>query len=400
MKPWLRHWLVWCAAGIAPLVGPSVQAGFTLTDLGPIAPGQSGSATGINAQGMASGSVFGAGRSVAVSTGGGGGFQAIDMSGLPGVTSSSGAAIDGHGDVTGTFFDSIDGKYHAFETSNGKAVDYGTFAGAKFQGANSWGVASSATGEMVGTARLVDGTEVAFRSTSPGTLTAISLPGGSQFGQAGGINGAGTAVGTYLTGAGVYKVFVDKEGAPATDLLSQYSTRGFGLNSYAAAINDRGDVAGYGDFNGQTHAFIAGADGKFTDIGVTGGFSSSISAGINNLGQVVGQLGGGGGSSHALIYDPTAGLFDLNTLLTPSDQAIWTLTSATGINDNDQIVGQGLVNGQLHGFLLTLTPGSTLFAPAVTVPAPPSAWMAIGGLAIVGGWARVRRGRTAGRGTA
>ncbi len=208
------------------------------------------------------------------------GFHAINTSGLAGATSSSAAAINGSGDVTGSYYDSIDNQTHAFKTMGNQSIDLGTFTSGRFRGASTAGVAINTSGEVLGNAALSDGEKVVFRSSGPGQIAQITLPGGSLSGQAAGLNSAGTAVGSYLNGrSGFTRVFIAAEGLPATDLLSQFSTRGFGLNSYASAINDRGDVTGYGDFNGQSHAFFASANGTFTDIGVAGGFSSSISIG-------------------------------------------------------------------------------------------------------------------------
>jgi probable HAF family extracellular repeat protein len=41
----------------------------------------------------------------------------------------------------------------------------------------------------------------------------------------------------------------------------------------------------------------------------------------------------------------------LNALIPPKSG--WVLTSVTGINNRGQIVGQGLRNGETHGFMLT-----------------------------------------------
>ena len=85
---------------------------------------------------------------------------------------------------------------------------------------------------------------------------------------------------------------------------------------------------------------------------------TSSAADINESNQVVGtsrlvtQL--------TSLYDPAqyhaflwenARMNDLNTLI-PVDSG-WILTTATAINDQGDIVGSGLVNGQVHGFLLT-----------------------------------------------
>jgi len=401
MPTWVRRSIGWCWPAVVLVLVAVEQsdAGFTVTDLGAFGTGQFSGATGIDAAGAASGTASVGGLGVAVESMPGGHFQIISPLGSPGASSSANA-INATGDVVGSFFDAADHHSHAFRTVNGLAIDLGTFSDAHYQGADSRGVAINASGEVLGSARLRDGSNVAFRTGGGGQFAPIALPGGSLVGQGAGLNDSGTAVGSYLNAQGISRVFVAAEGASGTDLLSRYATSGFGLNSYASAINNRGDVTGYGDFNGQSHAFFASAGGQFVDIGVTSGFSSSVSIGMNSQGQVVGEMDNHGSNSRAMLWDQTAGLFDLNTLLSPADQ-VWTLTVATGINDKDQISGQGYINGQLHGFLLTPIPGESLFSIAgATVPAPPSVWMAMAGLLIAGGWFKIRRGRTAAQGTA
>ena len=385
--------------GLACTLGAPAEAGFTITDLGPLGLGQSGGATGINAQGGTAGIITSSGTTSAAQADPGGGFRLINTAGLPGVTSSSSAAINSGGAVTGSFYDGITKQSHAFLSLGGQAVDIGAALGGKLQGANSWGVAINSSGVVLGNAQTNDGSKFVFRSGG-GAAAPISLPGGSLVGQAGGLNNSGTAVGSYITSLGVSRVFIDQAGKPATDLLTSYSVRGFGLNTYGSAINDRGDVVGSGDFNGQSHAFFASSQGKFADLGVLNGFNSSVAIAINSQGQVVGAMSNNGSNSRAFLWDQTAGLFDLNSLLGPTVSGDWTLTSATGINDSDQIAGQGYFDGQLHGFVLTPAPGSPLFAPSLSVPTPPSASLALGCLVLVGGWLRIKRGRTAAPATA
>ncbi len=384
----------WCWL-VVLIASERADAGFTVTDLGAVAPNQPSVATAINEQGATSGSAtLSDGSTVAVESPVGGVFRTINTGVLAGSTSSSAVAINGTGDVAGAFFDASDKHYHAFRTASGMAIDLGSFSGPKFGGADSRGVAINASGEVLGSARLKDGSYVAFRVSSGGVFSTIGLPGGSAVGQASGLNDKGAAVGSYLNAQGISRVFLAGEGGSAIDLLAHFNTPGFGLNSYGSAINNRGDVAGFGDFNGQSHAFVVSAGGTFTDIGVSNGFSSSVSIGINGQGQVVGKMDDYGSNSRAFLWDSKAGLFDINTLLAPGDRN-WTLTTATGINDSDQISGQGYFNGRLHGFLLTPTDGTPLFSPGATVPAPPSVWMASAGLLMVGGWWRFKRGRTA-----
>ena len=64
-----------------------------------------------------------------------------------------------------------------------------------------------------------------------------------------------------------------------------------GTNSYAIAINDRGQVVGYsGTDRGMTgHAFLY-SDGAMTDLGTLGGAVGSWASAINDRGQVVGYV--------------------------------------------------------------------------------------------------------------
>ena len=400
MRSRIERPTLWCVIGLILVFGQVATAGFAVVDLGPVVAGRSGGATGINASGAASGFTTGSsGASQAVSTDGSSAFQAVDTSRLPGAASSVANAINSSGDLAGTFYSASDKTFHAFKTTAGQAIDLGTFTSGSFRGADTFGVGISGSGEVVGTARLGGGTQVVFRSSIPGQVSTILLPGNSSVGQAAGVNESGTIVGTYLNAQGVARVFT-AIGNQAIDLLAQYPTQGFGLNSSGGAINNQGSVVGSGDFGGQSHAFIAATDQttgvkSLIDIGVIGGFGSSRAVGINDNNQVVGSLDNQGKSSHAFLWDQSFGLLDLNSLLAPADQKVWTLTSASGINNSGQIVGQGLFNGQSHGFLLNPIPGTFPFLTPGLAPAPPSLWMALGAMSMVGIWLRFKPERTA-----
>ena len=51
------------------------------------------------------------------------------------------------------------------------------------------------------------------------------------------------------------------------------------------------------------------------------------------------------------LWSQAKGMHDLNTLI--SSKSGWVLNTATDINVWGQIVGQGELNGQRHGYLLT-----------------------------------------------
>ena len=152
---------------------------------------------------------------------------------------------------------------------------------------------------------------------------------------------------------------------------------------YAAAINNQNMVVGATGNNSTTdeyaHAYLYDySTGSFQDLGTLNGGLTSSAADINELNQVV-------GTSWLVtrltsLYDPTqyraviwdnGQIVDLNTLI-PSDSG-WLLTSATAINDNGDIVGSGLKDGQVHGFLLSGDQSSVPVPP----PAPNAAPVAL-----------------------
>jgi probable HAF family extracellular repeat protein len=124
--------------------------------------------------------------------------------------------------------------------------------------------------------------------------------------------------------------------------------------SMASDINDRSQIVGWSNstadcFNAFTpHALLWTNAGAMHDLGTLPGATTSVAHRINFFGQVIGSSDG-----VPFIWTLQSGMRDLNKLINPSSG--WVLGTATGINFWGQIVGQGLLNGQPHGFLLTPT---------------------------------------------
>ena len=166
-----------------------------------------------------------------------------------------------------------------------------------------------------------------------------------------GINSSGQVVGFEDVSNGTPHAFVSS-GGTVTDL----GTLG-GATSVANGINDSGIIVGQADISGgSTHAFIHTGTGSLSagdDLGVLTGFDDSYGYSINSLGAAVGDLYASGSMTYNAFLYQGGMLFNLNTLV--SNGTGWTLENAFGINDAGQIVGDGLINGETHAFLLTPT---------------------------------------------
>jgi probable HAF family extracellular repeat protein len=109
-----------------------------------------------------------------------------------------------------------------------------------------------------------------------------------------------------------------------------------------AAINQHGDAAGFSNTAGgsagglHSHAVLWPREGGVVDLKTVDDDVISLAFGINDLGQVVGQSIGAGGSRAFLWQD--GAIVDLNTL-TATDSPF--LIYANDINDRGEIAGQG-----------------------------------------------------------
>lgn len=177
------------------------------------------------------------------------------------------------------------------------------------------------------------------------------------------VNTAGTAVGyaeTYNSGntyLGTRAVRWDASGTAATELDNLGTTVSGSTNCYAYAINTVGAAIGYAEkYNSGgtslgTRAVRWDASGTVvTELGNLGtysfGITGSAAYAINADGTAVGYAakynsGNTFLGNRAVAWESDGVAIDLNTLLSPADAALWTLTEARGISDTGWITGIG-----------------------------------------------------------
>jgi probable HAF family extracellular repeat protein len=352
-------------------------------------------------------------------------YATLDLGTLGG-TSSFASAVNASGQVAGGSYTAA-GDQHAFLWQNGNMTDLGTLGGSFSAAAD-----INTGGQIVGGSRTTAGSTVnhayvwtpTIANGTSGSMTDLgTLGGASSVAQA--INNHGAIVGASYTAGGAYHPFVWENGVMYDLDTLLPANSGWATEFYGLDINDNGQIAGTGLFNGVQRAFlISDNDGIFanggltiTNLGTLGG-GSSQGSGINSSGQVVGWSNVATGNPHAfrysagvmtdlktLIGNPTIGanasyanaindtgqivgtsIYDPSAFPNPSYHAVlwqngkindlnkqlprgssWVLEDAIDINATGQIVGQGSIGGQRHAFLMV--PGAALQAESVATEA-------------------------------
>jgi probable HAF family extracellular repeat protein len=257
-------------------------------------------------------------------------------------------------------------------------------------------------GDIVGTAYDTGGRPVAFRHTAAG-FHIYPSPGPAHSAWGNGINSAGTIVGFCDRNGSIYHAMYAATAGPSVDFDSNFtrSSEAVAINDSGYVVGTASSQAFLGHTGGWIHLLgsmlgtnfvakdinndfvIAGYDptwgGKTYDVGTgttthlgwaLGSFNNRAYA-INESGEVAGKVGSQGflysggvatkfgasvtdvravnadgdvvgtANGKAFVYlRDTNQFIDLNTAISATTAATWTLVSATGINDSGVICGQ------------------------------------------------------------
>lgn len=292
---------------------------------------------------------------------------------LPGGTTSVATAINNRGDITGYAYVSAT-TYHAFLYSAGTMKDIGTLGGP-----NSVGRGINAWGEIAGWAQRTNSADpraFVWRSNQmihiPPFSTAFSSEGNgiNEHGEVCGINHVFSPNPRWWG-----YVWADANANEVHDvgemqlLGSRAPKNSGGEYSAALAINDVGQTVGW---TGVTNTFlphhamlVTASEGKWklpsnSNIDPTnllmvilgtldGPEQNSQATAINNRGWIVGFSTVSSGTNQAFLWRDGI-MANLNDLIESGSG--WVMTNATGINENNEIVGSGLYQGQSRGFIL------------------------------------------------
>ena len=371
-----------CLGSCLPLAIANAAPQFTVTDLGSL-NGSYSIGLGVNNNGLVSGLSYPAGNISEHAVLGEASVAPIDLEALGGIYSQA-YSVNSLGDVVGSATLVGESAYHAFkaEAGNKPLKDLKGL----LDTSNSLAFSINNSGQATGFSSTADGSEHAVIWQADGaTLTDLGtinlLNAGSSHGVA--INSVGEVAGfSSLAGNKSTHAVLWSANGSKKDL----GTLG-GSHSAAYGINDAGEVIGSAStlLDAEQHAFLWQANQVPTmkDLGaLDGAFSEARD--ISNTGDIVGHSFKRTSPSSTVLNQKatlwqSGTAIDLNTLKDPTSGVGWTLLEAQAISDDGnyitgigKLVGNGIVNGERHAFLLKKLSTDTT-PPVISVSLTPTA---------------------------
>lgn len=269
--------------------------------------------------------------------------QITDLLTLGG-TNSGAFGINDSGEIVG-YSDTSSGTIHAFLNSNGNMKDLGTLGGD-----NSGAKSINNLGQVVGWADTANSGSQAFLYAN-NQMTSLGTFGGSRS-EATSINDLGSIVGWANDENNQSQAFL-WENNQMTDLGLLSGTSW----SQAFDINNSNQIVGAIDtITGERQA-VLWENGQILNLPSLGGNWSQANA-INNKGHAVGwseTATSGSMAFHATLWEDGEAI-DLNDPNIIRPNSPWVLQEAWNVNDQGDIVGQGIVRvgdaWERHAFLL------------------------------------------------
>ncbi len=225
--------------------------------------------------------------------------QVIDLGLLPNAVSGNALGMNERGDIVGevNLFDTSANGQHAFVWRHGEMAYLGPeFESVSLGFSAAWAINNR--GQIVGQM----GAGTAFLWDRGQTVTIGSLGGNGS--QALAINDRGDVAGWGQTASGLAHAFLWSHGR-ALDL----GALPHGCNSVAFGLNNRREVVGQSEVNcatGESHAFVW-RDGLMLDLGTLSGSTFSRAQAINERGEIVGTSTGEMQFLEAVRWIPVAG---------------------------------------------------------------------------------------------
>ena len=339
----------WCVSALA--LAPPLPT-YALTDI-PIPAGAASLTAGaINASGQVTGSIGFAGQPAHVflfSQGVLSDLGTLSYPGLAVIGAASGQSINAGGEIVGTFTAPLNQLW-----SFGFTYSSGTLSA--LLGSSGY---TNCTATGINTAGLIVG-GCSNQQSAVAAFAAVYVDGAPQ--PVGPSGGSANAVNDYgqVAGFGTTAGFVYDDASTAVTMIPALTTATSMQPAVPSAINNAGQVVGWQAVSAGFAAFlyVNGATQPLTAVPV----SSVMSAlSVNNAGQVVGSTLASAAAKSAPFFLANGSLTNLNTLINAADpnKPFVTLTAANAINDSGWIAATGVDSRTgLTGayLLLPLTP--------------------------------------------